>query len=204
MSDRERKLLSTDPKDPKYWLRVTRDEDSGIVEIAEEELTSARLTAQVTEARASLLFTSEQAHWLINALTEVVALRRLERNKARVEEGLMATLQARKLGWILKEYDTVRAVWDTRNLWAVKDTGDAWAAWVSWAAGDAWIARAAWASWAALTGQFAVAHAPASRSEDVSGDPDLTVGLRDAYHCGLGIALPTGPNELGWAMDGSR
>jgi glycine cleavage system H lipoate-binding protein len=29
----------------------------------------------------------------------------------------------------------------------------------------------------------------------------LTVGIRDAYHAGLGIALPTGPHELGWAMD---
>lgn len=28
----------------------------------------------------------------------------------------------------------------------------------------------------------------------------LTMGLRDAYLCGLGIAVPTGANELGWAM----
>jgi hypothetical protein len=30
-----------------------------------------------------------------------------------------------------------------------------------------------------------------------------TVGIRDAYHHGLAVALPTGKNELGWAMDGN-
>ena len=29
----------------------------------------------------------------------------------------------------------------------------------------------------------------------------FTVGIRDAYHHGLAIALPTGPRELGYAMD---
>ena len=32
----------------------------------------------------------------------------------------------------------------------------------------------------------------------------LTVGIREAYHYGLGVALPTGPNELGFAMDGDK
>ena len=29
----------------------------------------------------------------------------------------------------------------------------------------------------------------------------LTVGLRDAYSHGLGIAIPIAPNVLGWALD---
>jgi hypothetical protein len=32
----------------------------------------------------------------------------------------------------------------------------------------------------------------------------LTTGLRDAYAAGLGIALPTGPGTLGWAMDDTQ
>lgn len=33
------------------------------------------------------------------------------------------------------------------------------------------------------------------------GDPDQwTVGLRDAYAAGLALAIPTGPEKLGWAM----
>jgi hypothetical protein len=29
----------------------------------------------------------------------------------------------------------------------------------------------------------------------------LTTGLRDAYRAGLAIAVPTGPDTLGWAME---
>lgn len=65
--------------------------------------------------------------------------------------------------------------------------------WDARAARDAWAARAAWA---ALTVEYA---APQEWTKD---DPLLlTTGIRDAYLLGLGIALPTGPNELGWAMD---
>jgi len=51
-------------------------------------------------------------------------------------------------------------------------------------------ARAALCIWyAARRGLFAAA-------------PDmLTVGIRDAYRAGLTLALPTGPSELGWAME---
>jgi len=30
----------------------------------------------------------------------------------------------------------------------------------------------------------------------------LTIGLRDAYAAGLGVAGPMAPNVLGWTMDG--
>jgi len=29
----------------------------------------------------------------------------------------------------------------------------------------------------------------------------LATGIREAYGAGLAIAVPTGPNELGWAME---
>lgn len=43
----------------------------------------------------------------------------------------------------------------------------------------------------------------ASRAGWTTGDtPDrLTAGLRDAYHNGLAVAFPVGPETLGWAMD---
>lgn len=60
----------------------------------------------------------------------------------------------------------------------------------------AWDARAARDARAALTVDFS------SRNKWVDFDPlRLSLGLRDAYHNGLGIALPTGPDTLGWAMD---
>jgi hypothetical protein len=42
----------------------------------------------------------------------------------------------------------------------------------------------------------------ASRRGWVKVDPNiLTVGIRDAYRNGLAIAIPTGPGELGWAVN---
>lgn len=67
----ERILLSTDPKDPNFRLRVALPYEDGILQITEEELTSRSPDAQVTEARAALLFTSEQALWLRDALVDL-------------------------------------------------------------------------------------------------------------------------------------
>jgi hypothetical protein len=40
-----------------------------------------------------------------------------------------------------------------------------------------------------------------SKKQWIKGPCDLlTVGLRDAYAHGLEIAMPTGPEELGWSM----
>ena len=61
---------------------------------------------------------------------------------------------------------------------------------------SAWDARDARDARAAMTTQYA------SRRGMISCRPDRhTIGIRDAYHAGLGIALPTGMDELGWAMD---
>ncbi|MGH2556399.1 MAG: hypothetical protein ACRDHO_11855, partial [Actinomycetota bacterium] len=70
---------------------------------------------------------------------------------------------------------------------------DAWAAWDAWAARDAW---AAWDAWAALTAFFAARMGWIQHPEGL-----LTVGLRDAYEAGIGIALPVAPATLGWAME---
>ena len=62
----------------------------------------------------------------------------------------------------------------------------------------AWAARAARdarAAWAALVLWFSARRGWVSHDYQM-----LTVGLRDAYKHGLDIALPTGENELGWAM----
>ncbi len=35
----------------------------------------------------------------------------------------------------------------------------------------------------------------------ISGPPEkYTTGIRDAYASGLELAIPTGPDELGWVM----
>jgi hypothetical protein len=107
-----------------------------------------------------------------------------------------------------------RDAWDARAAWDARDARDAWDAWAARAARDAraawdaWAARAAWDAWAArdawdaraawdaLTVTYAAKQGWGDHKPSL-----LTAGLRDAYHCGLGIAIPTGPNELGWAMD---
>lgn len=80
----------------------------------------------------------------------------------------------------------LRAALDARGLskWALKRFHSTRAAWGAWGARGA----RAW-EFAAL-------------SEWTPGDPQkLTTGIRDAYRNGLGIVIPTGPEELGWTME---
>jgi hypothetical protein len=118
---------------------------------------------------------------------------------------LGAALKARSLDWQLREFDTEKAAW---AAWDARDAWDAWAAWAAWAARDAraawdawaardaWDARDAWAAWDALTVSFAARSGWITHKHDL-----LSIGIRDAYRNGLAIAVPTGPNELGWAME---
>ena len=66
----ERRWLSNDPKDPRWRFRVglTR---FGLIEILEEELTSANVAAQVTETTSKIILTPEQATWMASALLAV-------------------------------------------------------------------------------------------------------------------------------------
>jgi len=137
------------------------------------------------------------------------ALRRTLHDSAEVERQLRAALKARGLGWRLRRFDSAcaaRAAWDARDAmdaWAARDARAAWAARAARAAWDAWDsrdsrpARDAWDAWDALVTQIA------ARLHLVDCSPDRhTTGIREAYRHGLAIALPTGPNELGWAMEG--
>jgi hypothetical protein len=64
---------------------------------------------------------------------------------------------------------------------------------------NARAARAAWAAWNLARyrelGSLRMAHGLSRRQ--------YAVGIRDAYHHGLAVALPTGKDELGWVMDES-
>ncbi len=72
-SVREWTLLSTDPKDPRFRLRLSTDHDPhGLIRLSEEELTSRGPGAQVTETQCCLLLTGEQAEWLLGALGEML------------------------------------------------------------------------------------------------------------------------------------
>jgi len=115
-----------------------------------------------------------------------------ERDAERIEAGLRAALDARGLGWELRRFEDARAArdaWDAWDAWDARVARDAWDAW------DAWVAWDAWAAWAALTVEYA------ALMGWTNDDPDLlTTGIRDAYAAGLAVAVPTGENELGWAM----
>jgi len=173
--------------------------------VAEEDLTphvrkwTATWAKDLTEEMLG-----EQMLW-VEALGRVG-----RRDEKAVERGLLEALEARGLKWSLKRYATARAAsdaraaWDTRAAWAAWATWNAWAiratwdaraasdAWAAWAAKDAWAVRDAWD---ALTLCFA------ALKGWVQYDPLLlTTGLRDAYAASLEMAIPTGPNELGYVM----
>jgi hypothetical protein len=79
------------------------------------------------------------------------------------------------------EADLQRAL-DARGLqWTLKRYDNAW---------DAWDARDA------LTVEYSVVRGWIDYPADL-----LTVGIRDAYTHGLAVAIPTGRDELGWAME---
>ena len=130
------------------------------------------------------------------------ALARPKWDEATVEISIKAALAARGLTWKLHRFS---------DAWAARATSNAWAASLSWAASDSWAARYAWAPrdvWAAWDARYASDARDAltlvtlARCGRATRDPmTLTVGIRDAYTHGLAVAVPTGPSELGWAMD---
>lgn len=143
------------------------------------------------------------------------ALSRPHRVEQAVETGLRAALDARGLSeWTVKRFPSARNAWSARaawDAWSARDAQDAWIAWIAWDAAVvwiAWIARGAGVAWDAWSARAARGAKDAlgwefsALSEWTPGDPQkLTVGIRDAYRNGLGIALPTGPKELGWTME---
>ena len=150
-----------------------------------------------------------------------VALGRPEHDADRVDAELRRALDARALTWTPKRYRSAREAWEVREVraaWEAWTARAAWvvrAAWEAWTAREAreareawtaWTARAAWAAWAAREAGNSLAIESAVRCGWLTGyrADQYTIGIRDAYHHGLALALPTGKNELGWAMEEPR
>ena len=183
---------------------------------SEQLLIRRRATADEIEAAVLELSAPFGEHQQTMAAEQLVwreALARPTLDKKLVELKLQEALTKRGLSWALKEFADARAIWaawDARAAWAARDAWDAWAAWAAWAAwpawdaSAAWDARAAWAAWgasAAWDARAALILYFAAKKGWIHTPPDLlTIGLREAYQHGLAIALPTGPNELGWTM----
>ncbi len=99
--------------------------------------------------------------------------------------------------------------WNAWNAWNARNARNAWNAWNAWDAWNAWNAwdarnaRNAWNAWNAWNAGTSLAVASSVQCGWLKGyrADQYTVGIRDAYHHGLAIALPTGKDELGWLMD---
>mgnify|MGYP001603662916 CR=1 FL=1 len=95
-------------------------------------------------------------------------------------------------------------MWAALAAQASREARAAREAWETREAQEAWEARAAWEAWTARDARVALTGYVAAKRGWTTQRPDLlTIGLRDAYEHGLGIALPTEPGVLGWAMDRS-
>ena len=187
----------------------------------EREATDAEVKDAISEL--SKPFGEHAAEMVREQVLWREALARPRWNETEVRDALASTLGARGLDWTLKRFSGARgalAAWDASGARVALAAWDAWYVWAAWAvwatrdardAGGAWGARdagCAWdawgvrAAWDAKDARDALLVFFASRQGWIDAAPDaLTIGLRDAYRSGLAIALPTGPNELGWAME---
>lgn len=137
------------------------------------ELTESEIAAGV-EKLSEMFFGEHANHMAASQMAWREALGRPLRDEALVEAGLKMALKTRGLNWRLKQFESKKALWDA---WDTRDALDARSACV------------------ALTCEYA------SLMGWVNDPPEfLTAGIRDAYKHGLSIAIPIGPQELGWAM----
>lgn len=76
MSKKERILMSDDPHDPLYRLRVADERDDAepplLITIAEEDLSSDSPNAQVTNVRGAVDLTTDMALFVQGALTDLL------------------------------------------------------------------------------------------------------------------------------------
>lgn len=198
-----------------FWPRgrVARVYNDGIesdVQSAVETL-SRRWFGHVADEMAQ-----EQIAWM-------KSLRRPVYDARAVPLSLETAIRARlvKSQFALRRFGCLDDVTEARNAFVNRSESTAWeadtewdswsgAAWMewedkdresAWEAADAWAGEdrasleclPAWHAWDALL----VSHA---RLRGWTTQPDLSVGLRDAYRYGLEVAIPTGRNELGWTM----
>jgi hypothetical protein len=195
---------------PDVLQRGVKHRSSGgllTLELSEDEIRVGveALSAPFGEHAAQLA--DEQMAWR-------EALGRPLRDDVAVEAGLGLALEARGLNWTLKRFDAgwgARAAWEARGAWDAWDALDAWDAWDAWEARSALAAREVLDAWAAWDTRSALAARDARDALSVNVAVlmfglerpygMLTAGLRDAYRHGLAIAIPTGPNELGFALE---
>jgi hypothetical protein len=170
---------------PDGWpSRIFRASTSAKVEERKDKLRASTWTithelgeAETREAieQLSAPFGEHSARMVEEQIAWRSALARPQRDPGAIEAGLRTALERRGLSWTIKRYESARD---------------------AWAARAAWDARAARDAWDALTVCYV------SLMGWISSPPDLlTAGLRDAYAAGLALAIPTGPDELGWAME---
>jgi hypothetical protein len=179
-----------------------------------DKLRSSTLTIvdEVTDFAPAIEALSEhfdkrfRAEMIEEQLAWLSALARPCRDDQVVQDGLRSALAVRGLSsWNLRRFDSARdarAAWDAIDAWASLAAWDAREAWSAWDAREDWSAWPAWEFWAARDALIVLYTSRigwSTRPHDL-----LTVGIRDAYRCGLEIALPTGPTELGWAMGEAR
>ena len=176
-------------------IRLFEIEADGMVVRREEKCRAnqLRLVAEADMESAlrafSASFTPHVEEMAAEQLTWWRALSRPTRDITAVKRGLEKALDHRGLKWSLRPFADARAAWASR---AARDASSTRAA---WAASAAWDASSTRAAWAALSVCFA------SRQGWIEHPADLlTIGIRDAYTAGLNIVIPTGLNELGWAM----
>jgi len=170
------------------------------------------MSAKAFAERADVM-AAEQLAWR-------VALARPRRDVAAVEAGLSNALAIRGLDWTLRPFESAWTAWDARSrgAWDAMGASAARAARTAWGAWDAMGARTAWGAWTAWDarsrGAWDAMGASAARAASLAllvhyaalrscGDrraDTYTMGARDAYSAGLEVAIPVGPNELGWAM----
>jgi hypothetical protein len=151
------------------------------------------------------------------------ALSRPFRDESKVEKGLKKSLEIRGLDWKLRRFDlpvevsAAWSAWDARYAsadWYARSANAAWNAWDAWnarsasaasASSAAWSARSAWdarSAWCAGSAWDGLTVYYASKRGWVNYESGLlTTGLREAYKNGLGVAIPIGEKELGWAME---
>ena len=105
----------------------------------------------------------------------------------------------------LKIFGSFNDAMDARDAMDSRVANDAWAARVAWDARDARDARAARAARdarAARAARDALTIFYSCLMGWQAGEPDqYTVGIREAYHHGLALAIPVAPTVLGWAME---
>ena len=189
------------------------------------------IVGEITDLRPALLALHAPFGDLVAEVTEEAllwreALARPRCDAAAVEAQLRIALSSRDLRWSLRRFPAAKAAWAARDAkaawpawsaWPARAARDAMSAWDAWAARDAkaaWPAWSAWSAWPARAARDAMSAWDAWSARDamsvfftarrgwVAHDQDLlSAGIRAAYASGLALAIPTGPTELGWAME---